>query len=81
MSSPDLRSFIDQKINDYSKRIAGKSDSMNELAAGELLFYTSLRSVIDKTAGKKEIGLLDAVNDTLKFLEPDKFQAGKTFYS
>lgn len=38
MSSPDLKSFIDQKINDYGKRIAGKSDSMDELAVGELFF-------------------------------------------
>lgn len=79
MSSEELKVFLDQKVNDFAQRILDKGDATDELAVGELFFYTSLRSAIDKKAGKKELGLLDAINDTLQHL--GKVEAGKTFYN
>ncbi|MGF0240281.1 hypothetical protein ACQR3P_11330 [Rhodococcus sp. IEGM1300] len=78
MSSETLKAFIDEQVNSYAKRIIEKSDSSDELAVGELFFYTTLRSVLNNKAGKKELGLLDAINDTLQHL--GKIESGTTFY-
>ena len=78
MSSETLKVFLDDKINDYAQRIIDKGDGSDELAGGELFFYTSLRSAIENKAGKKELGLLDAINDTLQHL--GKVEESTTFY-
>lgn len=78
MSSETLKAFIDEQVNSYAKRIIEKGDSSDELAVGELFFYTTLKSVLNNNAGKKELGLLDAINDTLQHL--GKIESGTTFY-
>ena len=65
----NLEEFIEKKINDYAQNIIDKGDKYDQLAVGEIIFYTSLRSVIKGNATKQDIGLIDAVNDTLQALE------------
>ena len=45
---------------------------------GEISSYMSLRSVLKVNATKQDIGLMDAVNDTLQALEI--IETNETFY-
>ncbi|MFP3515876.1 hypothetical protein SB766_06725 [Pseudomonas sp. SIMBA_077] len=78
MSNGDLKEFIENKINLYAHRVISKGDAIDELAVGELFFYTSLRSALNGNAGRKEVGLLDAINDTLQHL--GKVENNTSFY-
>lgn len=78
MSQEDLVKFVEEKINAFAQRMINKGNSTDEVAVGELLFYTTLRSALSGKVGKKELGLLDAINDTLQYL--GKVKNGTTFY-
>jgi len=54
------------------------TSSLNEHAAGEIRFYTSLSNVLEKKAGHYNVGLLDAVNDLLQAL--GALEDGEVFY-
>ncbi|EGY29465.1 hypothetical protein Rin_00005510 [Candidatus Regiella insecticola 5.15] len=61
--------------------LKNKGDSLDDVAVGKLLFYTSLREALKGKGcklGNKEVGLLDAINDTLQHLK--LVAPGKTFY-
>ncbi|MBL7813620.1 MAG: hypothetical protein JNL70_01355 [Saprospiraceae bacterium] len=64
----DISAFIEEKINHYGKLIVTKNDKFDDMALGELTFYISLRRAINGTATTQDLGLLDAVNDTLQEL-------------
>lgn len=66
--------FVENKINNYAKRILEQPDRADRAAMGELDFYVSLRNVIKNSSKKRDmaslrdLGLIDSVNDTLIFL-------------
>ena len=74
----NLEEFIENKINTYAQDIIDKGDIYDQLSLGEISFYMSLRSVLKGTATKQDIGLMDAVNDTLQALEI--IETNETFY-
>lgn len=78
MSNEKLSAFIEEKINSFAKNIISKGDASDEVAVGERLFYTTLKSAMNGKAGKKEPGMLDAINDTLQY--PGKAESGTTFH-
>ena len=73
-----LLKFVESKINSYAKSILEAGDKLDQLSFGELEFYMSLRRVLKGTANPDDIGMIDAVNDTLQHL--GIIQAGKAFY-
>lgn len=73
-----LNEFIETKVNEYAQKIVKGSDKSDELAFGELSFYLSLRRVLTDKATPQDVGLVDAINDTLQ--ELGVLEKGKTFY-
>ena len=65
-------------MNTYALDIIDKGDRFDQLSMGEISFYMSLRSVLKVNATKQDIGLMDAVNDTLQALEI--IETNETFY-
>lgn len=74
----NLEDFIENKINTYAQNIIDKGDKYDQLAIGEISFYLSLRNVVKGKATKQDIGLIDAVNDTLQALKI--INADESFY-
>jgi hypothetical protein len=74
----DLSSFVEDKLNQYAKKILTGGATADEHALGEITFYTSLRRVLEGKATAQDVGMVDAVNDTLQQL--GLVQAGSTFY-
>lgn len=60
--------FIEQQINGAAQQIIRDGDKLDDFAGGQLAFYLNLRKVVKKTASRSEMGMLDAVNDTLQAL-------------
>ena len=74
----NLEDFIENKINTYAQNIIDKGDKYDQLAIGEISFYSSLRNVVKGNPTKQDIGLIDAVNDTLQALKI--INADESFY-
>jgi hypothetical protein len=73
-----LETFIEEKLNEYANKIIKGGEKSDELALGEISFYLSLRRAIGGKATTQDLGLLDAINDTLQ--ELGIIGAGKLFY-
>lgn len=65
MPKIDLASFIEEKINFYAQEMIEGGKETDEHALGEITFYLALRRLITGQAIPSDLGLLDAVNDTL----------------
>jgi hypothetical protein len=74
----DLKEFLDDEVNKAATNILTKGDKIDEVALGKLHFFLALRRALTKKASPEELGLLDAVNDTLQALEV--VPKGKVFY-
>jgi hypothetical protein len=74
----ELTNFIETKLNEYAQKIVQGSQKSDELAFGQISFYLSLRRVLSGKATPQDIGLVDAINDTLQ--ELGIVDQGKTFY-
>jgi len=64
----NLSTFIEEKINHYAEMIAGRKSKADELALGELYFYTALRRVLNDKGSTQDLGMMDAINDTLQHM-------------
>jgi hypothetical protein len=73
-----ISDFIEGKINDYAEKIVHHSDKADELAMGELTFYMAMRRVAEGHGTTQDLGMMDAINDTLQ--ELGVLEKGKTFY-
>jgi hypothetical protein len=73
-----LTNFIETKLNEYAQKIVKGGEKSDELAFGQLSFYLSLRRVLNGKATPQDIGLVDAINDTLQ--ELGIIGKDKTFY-
>ncbi|MBT3353011.1 MAG: hypothetical protein HN400_17170 [Nitrospinaceae bacterium] len=69
--------FLENKINTYAGVIVKGSDKRDAHALGELTFFMSLRRYLNEEATPQDIGLLDAINDTLQ--EAGIIEDRKTF--
>jgi hypothetical protein len=74
----DLNSMIEQKVNHYAQKIIESGSKGDEQALGEITFYVALRRVMSGKATMEDVGLMDAINDTLQQL--GLVESGKTFY-
>lgn len=74
----ELSTFVEDKLNDYAAVIIKGNQRRDEYALGELNFYMSLRRVLAGKATMQDVGLMDAINDTL--VEFGVLENGKTFY-
>ena len=61
-----MKSFVEAKINQYAKAILDGSDKRDAHAMGELHFYMALRRILKGDQTIQDIGMIDAVNDTLQ---------------
>lgn len=74
----NLIEFIEKKLNAYAESIRQGGAKIDELALGELTFYMALRRVLTGQPTPQDIGLMDAINDTLQ--ELGLVERTKTFY-
>lgn len=74
----DLAQLVEEKINESAGRIIKGGTATDDISLGKLTFYMSLRRVQQKKATAEDLGLMDAINDTLQALALVK--EGKTFY-
>ena len=72
-----LDQFIEDKLNQYAKTIIERGTKSDEHALGEMVFYMALRRVISGKATPQDIGMMDAINDTLQ--EKGLIEENQTF--
>ncbi len=70
--------FIESKLNEYAGKIVKGSERSDELAFGQVGFYLALRRVLNGKATLQDVGLMDAINDTLQ--QMGRLEKGTTFY-
>jgi len=73
-----LAETIEAKINHYAQSICTGGAKIDEHALGELTFYVTLRRTLSGDATPQDIGMMDAVNDTLQ--ELGLVSSGEVFY-
>lgn len=77
----DLSHHIEDKLNYYAEAIIKGHEKIDEHALGEMTFYMALRRILNGTYTYEDVGLMDAINDTLqelKLISPDiTFYKGK----
>lgn len=64
----DLAKLIEEQLNKLAQRITTGGATSDELALGQMTFYMALRRVISGKGTAQDIGLMDAINDTLQEL-------------
>ena len=64
----NMSDFIEEKLNYYADAIINGHDKIDEHAFGEMKFYMTLRRVINNKATLEDVGMMDAINDTLQEL-------------
>lgn len=75
----ELNNWVDEQLTQLGGKIAESGNTIDELSFGKMTFFLSLRRALASDAAPQDVGLLDAVNDTLQQLK--LVQPGKTFYS
>ncbi|MEX5539567.1 hypothetical protein [Pseudomonas poae] len=68
---------LELSINSLAQRIIDAGPKIDQVTHAKLGFYLSLRRVIKKNANPSDIGVMDAINDTLQKLSI--IDAHKTF--
>lgn len=74
----NLSDYIETQLNEHAQKIVTRSQRSDEMALGELTFYMALRRVLGGEATMQDLGLMDAINDTLQQL--GRVEKGETFY-
>lgn len=74
----DLINFIEEKLNVYAKKMLEGGAKFDEIAFGELTFYVALRRVQQDKGTMQDIGMMDAINDTMQKL--GLIKPGALFY-
>lgn len=62
----NIDQFIEDKLNSYADKIKSGSAKFDEYALGEMSFYMALRRVLAKKGTPQDMGMMDAINDTLQ---------------
>ena len=74
----DIDEFINDKLQHYGQAIRDTDGDAEDHALGEVVFYAALRRLRAGRATKQDLGLIDAVNDTLQ--ELGILDSGQSFY-
>jgi len=74
-----MNEFVESKVNQYAEAILNGSDKKDAHALGELTFYMAIRRVLKGEATIQDLGMMDAINDTLQ--EAKIIEESKTFTS
>ena len=75
----DLKKYTDENLHKYAQKIADEtSQKIDEHSIGKVQFFMALRRILDGKANYQDIGLMDAINDTLQDL--GIIDSKKTFY-
>ena len=74
----NLYDLIEEKLNHYAQKIVSGGNKTDEMAVGEITFYVALRRVVNNQGTLQDMGMMDAINDTLQTL--GLIEEGKTFY-
>ena len=74
----NLNDLIEEKLNHYAQKIVSGGSKTDEMAVGEITFYVALRRVVNKQGTLQDLGMMDAINDTLQTL--GLVEEGKTFF-
>lgn len=70
MSKVDFETFVESQINQAAQSIVTKKSArLDDVAFGKLGFYLATRRAMNGTASPEDLGLLDAVNDSLQALQ------------
>ena len=65
----DIKKYTDENLHKYAQKIADvTSQKIDEHSLGKVQFFMALRRILDGKANYQDIGLLDAINDTLQDL-------------
>ena len=64
----NLNEMASKQINTYAQKIITGGDKADEVAFGKINFYAVLRRVANNQATLQDLGMLDAINDTLQTL-------------
>ena len=70
---------IEAKLNYYAQKIIVSGSKIDEHALGELNFYMALRRIYERRSTIQDLGMMDAINDTLQ--EAEIISPRDTFYS
>lgn len=62
----ELVQFIEDKLNGYAEKITRGSARVDEHAFGEMTFFMALRRVLAGKGTPQDLGMMDAINDTLQ---------------
>lgn len=74
-----MQEFIENNINKYAEAIIKGSDKRDAFCLGQLTFFMALRRITKGEATRQDLGMADAVNDTLQ--EAGIIDKDKTFVS
>jgi len=74
----DLSQHIEDKLNYYAEAIIKGHEKIDEHALGEMTFYMALRRILSGNYTYEDVGLMDAINDTLQ--ELNLISSDITFY-
>lgn len=78
MIKADFETFVEDQINLAAQSIATKkSAKLDDIGFGKLVFFLSVRRALQGSANAEDIGLLDAINDSLQVL--GVLDSSKTF--
>ncbi len=64
----NLSQYIEDKLNYYADAIIKGHEKIDEHALGEMTFYMALRRITNNTYTSEDVGLMDAINDTIQEL-------------
>ena len=74
-----MQEFIESNINQYAEAIIKGSDKKDAFCLGQLTFFMALRRISKGGATMQDLGMVDAINDTLQ--EAGLIDKDKTFVS
>ncbi|MBN2991867.1 hypothetical protein JWR97_11310 [Pseudomonas cedrina subsp. fulgida] len=75
MNKSEFIDYLEAEIAAAQKRISPKLSKSDKVDLGRLVFFVTMKSLVDKTASPVDLGTLGALNDVLQelgLLEDDK---------
>jgi hypothetical protein len=69
MITTPFTTFVEEQVKLAEQKLhTGKSPRLDDVTYGKLGFYLALRRVLEGTSTSEDLGLIEAVNDTLQAL-------------
>ncbi|ALU63252.1 hypothetical protein ACA40_22060 [Pseudomonas syringae pv. lapsa] len=70
MSNTELTAFVEERVTRAQQTLAdGKVSKLDDVATGKLSVFLPLQRVLQGTGTPQDLGVLDAINDTLQSLK------------